>query len=132
MKTYKNRYGDLFIFTKEDQSQDILWEGDFEFSRFGWPNDYSKAYSEYLRDGGDMEIEEFEDAVHEYDEENRQYVYEKYLKLVTSNKSIINMVDPSGGPYITSGYDMGRIGEEFNGMIVKELKRTPTGYKIIC
>ena len=132
MKTYKNRYEDLFIFTKEDQSQDILWEGDFEFSRFGWPNDYSKAYSEYLRDGGDMEIEEFEDAVHEYDEENRQYVYEKYLKLVTSNKSIINMVDPSGGPYITSGYDMGRIGEEFNGMIVKELKRTPTGYKIIC
>lgn len=130
MITYRNRHDDVFIFTLDNEGN-ILWEGDFEWCRYGMPNDYSKAYGEYLRDGGDMEIEEFQEVVYEYDEEKKQYVYERYLNLVTSNKDIIDMVDPSGGPYITSGDDMGRVGEEFKGMIVKEFKRIPTGYKII-
>jgi len=130
MVTYKNRYGDVFTFTK-DEDGNILWEGNFEFCRYGMPNDYSKAYGEYLRDGGDMEIEEFQNTVHEYDEDKREYPHVKYLNLVTSNKDVIDMVDPSGGPYIASGNNMGRYGEEFDGMIVSEFKKIPTGYKII-
>jgi hypothetical protein len=30
MTTYKNRYGDVFTFTKDD-NHDILWEGNFEY-----------------------------------------------------------------------------------------------------
>jgi hypothetical protein len=41
------------------------------------------------------------------------------------------MVDPSGGPYIGSGDNMGSYGEEFKGMIVERFERIDTGYKII-
>ncbi len=41
------------------------------------------------------------------------------------------MVDPSGGPYMHSGYDMGMFDESFKGMIVKEFKSVPEGYLII-
>lgn len=43
----------------------------------------------------------------------------------------IEMIDPSGGPYIGSGANMGRYGKEFEGMIVKEFTKAPTGYNII-
>lgn len=130
MVTYKNRYEDVFTFTKGEDGN-ILWEGDFEFCRFGYPNDYTKAYNAYVADGGKLSFNEFQDVVHEYDDEKRAYTHVKYLNLITSNKNVIDMVDPSGGPYIKSKDNMGRVGEEFQGMIVKEFKRIPTGYKII-
>jgi hypothetical protein len=49
MREYKNRYGDLFTFT-EDDNHDVLWEGNFEFCRIGMPNDYTRAYEAYLKD----------------------------------------------------------------------------------
>ena len=49
MKKYVNRYGDKFTFT-ENVDHDILWEGNFEFCRIGMPNDYTKAYEEYIKD----------------------------------------------------------------------------------
>ena len=59
MTTYKNRYGDVFTFTKDD-SQDILWEGNFEYCRFGMPNDYTEAYDAYCNDVGNLlTMEEF-------------------------------------------------------------------------
>jgi hypothetical protein len=38
------------------------------------------------------------------------------------------MVDPSGGPYITSGMSLGNFG--FKGYVVKDFKKINTGYKI--
>lgn len=113
MKTYKmtNRYGDKFTFTPQEDGT-ILWEGPFEYCRFGYPNDYTKAFFEYIRDtGGGISLEQFIELVHAYDEVKESYVLEdrKYAELVTSNTAIINMVDPSGGPMLTSG------------MIIKEI-----------
>ena len=34
---YENRYGDVFTFTKQEDGN-VLWEGNFEFHRYGWPN----------------------------------------------------------------------------------------------
>lgn len=82
-----NRYGDVFTFTKQEDGN-ILWEGDFEYCRYGWPNN---------PDG-------------------------------TSNTNIINMVDPSGGPYITEGTNMKRFG--LKG-VVKEFLPNDNGYLII-
>jgi hypothetical protein len=59
---YTNRYGDVYTFTKQENG-DVLWEGNFEFCRYGFPNN---------PDG-------------------------------TSNTDVIDMVDPSGGPYLTRG-----------------------------
>jgi len=133
---YKNRYGDVHTFTKTEDGN-ILWEGNFEYSRSGWPNVYTEAYAHYVLDGGDMDLEQFEKEVHEavYDE-NRNYVgmseiNQKYGKLVYSDTSIINMLDTSGGPYISSEMDMGRFAEEFEEMIVDRFERVETGYKII-
>ena len=53
---YKNRYGDIHTFTPTEDGN-ILWEGNFEYSRYGW----------------------------------------------TDSIDVINMVDPSGGPYIAQG-----------------------------
>ena len=35
MKEYKNRYGDTYTFTL-DLDKNVVWEGDFEFCRFGF------------------------------------------------------------------------------------------------
>ena len=41
------------------------------------------------------------------------------------------MVDPSGGPYMHSGYDMGMFDESFKGMIVEEFKPVNGNYLLI-
>jgi hypothetical protein len=51
--TYKNRYGDEFTFTR-DENHDILWEGNFKYSRIGMPNDYTRAYEAYLKDSKEL------------------------------------------------------------------------------
>jgi hypothetical protein len=134
MKVYKmtNRYGDEFTFTPQEDGT-ILWEGDFEHCRFGWPNDYTKAFFEYTRDtGGGISLEQFIELVHAYDDEKKSYVLEdrKYGELVTSNTAVINMVDPSGGPYLCSGMAVESISEELEDMEIERFEPIPEGYKI--
>lgn len=43
----------------------------------------------------------------------------------------IEMVDPSGGPYLQSGQDVGIILSELEGKVIKEFTKAPTGYNII-
>ena len=77
-ETYTNRYGDSFVFTLLKDGN-IQWEGNFEYCRYGWPND---------------------------------------------SVDIINMVDPSGGPYLTEGM-------KIMGKTIKEFKSNKEGYLII-
>jgi hypothetical protein len=132
MKEYKNRYDDIYTFTLDD-NEDILWEGDFKWCRFGWPNDYTKAYQAYLddREGVDedniLSLEEFKNDVHVYIDD--KHLYPEYVKMVESLTDQISMVDPSGGPYISRGMPLSQFG--FKGYIVKDFKPIETGYKII-
>ena len=127
--TYKNRYGDEFTFT-EDNNQDVLWEGEFKYCRFGMPNDYTKAYEAYCNDvETPMPLEEFKTAVHHYNNETHTYDYSEYNRMVESLTNEIDMIDPSGGPYITRGMSLGSFG--FKDYVVKDFKRIDTGYKII-
>lgn len=129
MKEYKNRYGDVFTFT-EDENHDILWEGNFEFCRTGMPNDYTDAYAAYCKDEEDpMPLERFQNAVHNYDDETLAYDYPEYIKLVKSLKDEIDMVDPSGGPYLSRGMSLDSLG--FKGYKIVDFKSTGTGIKII-
>lgn len=129
---YKNRYNDVFTFT-EDENHDVLWEGNFEYCRIGMPNDYTKAYQAYLddREGIDEDkifsLEEFKLNVHEY--YGGYYIYPDYVKLVESLKDEIDMVDPSGGPYISRKMKLDSFG--FKNYVVKDFKWIGTGYKII-
>jgi hypothetical protein len=127
--TYKNRYGDEFTFTR-DESHDILWEGDFKYCRFGMPNDYTRAYEAYCNDvETPMPLDEFKKAVHQWDDETLTYDYPEYVKMVDTLTDEIDMIDPSGGPYISRGMPMDSFG--FKKYVVKDFKRIDTGYKII-
>jgi len=122
MTTYKNRYGDIFIFS-EDDNGDILWEGKFEYYRVGYPNDYTKAYNVYVADGGKLSFNEFKNVVHESDEHN------KYNRLVESVQDKIDMVDPSGGPYISMRTPLDSLG--FKDYKIAGFEYIETGFKII-
>ena len=108
----------------------IQWDGKFEYVRVGFPNDYTESYKAYTNLGGLMGFKEFKEEVHRsiYDE-NDKYVgpcdiARVYGKLVKSKKDVINMVDPSGGPYLSEGM-------EIMGKTIKEFKSNKDGYLII-
>jgi len=128
---YRNRYGDIFTFSKTEDG-DLLWEGNFEWCRCGWPNVYDDAYNRYIGDGGELSLEEFKIKVHEYNYDTNKWTMDtKYQQLIFSDLNKMDMVDPSGGPYISSGYDMGVFDKSLEGIIVEEFKSIETGYKII-
>ena len=136
MVKYTNRYNDVHTFTKVDETK-ILWQGNFDHSRFSWPNVYKEAYEQYRKDGGDLHIEDFKKEVHNYiHDENGKYVgpseiANKYATMVYSDRNTINMVDPSGGPYLTRGIDLGEyLGKEFENRIVSSFEPVKTGYLI--
>lgn len=80
---YTNRYRDVFTFTYDPETDKILWEGNFEYSRYGWENDVNK-------------------------EDNRY-----------------SMVDPSGGPYISSGMESKFIIKDLKGKYVDYMSINP-------
>ena len=86
MVNYKNRYGDVFTFTKQEDGN-VLWEGNFEHHRCSWSN----------------------------------------------NPDIIDIVDPSGGPYVQVGKMLSHLlhDTDFN-IIVESFERVDTGYLIKC
>ena len=131
MVEYKNRYGDVYTFTKQEDGN-VLWEGSFKYHRTSSPNVYKEAYQQYRKDGGDMHIEDFKKEVHHYDDVTFEHseISKKYRSLVYSDINTIDMVDPSGGPYITEGMDMEWIDKSFKGRIVSSFIPVETGYLI--
>jgi hypothetical protein len=136
---YTNRYRDVFTYSKTEDGN-ILFEGEFKWMRCSWPNVYGDAYRAYMEDNspyGIMEFEEFKEAVHKYEygdeTDSGKYVMEdrKYANLVYSDRSKIDMIDPSGGPYMHSGHDMGMFDESFKGLIIEEFKPMDGNYLIV-
>ena len=124
---YKNRYGDVFTF-EQLENGNVQWSGNFEYCRYGMPNDYSLAWEVFQEDYGGLSYEDFKKSVHAYDEEKNQYVFPDLVPLITSKTDVINMVDPSGGPFITEGMDLKQFGVEG---IVKEFISNEDGYEIV-
>ena len=55
-----------------------------------------------------------------------------YMKRVFNAETFkTEAVDPSGGPFIQVGLDMGYIDESFDGQIVDGFEQTEKGYKIL-
>jgi hypothetical protein len=75
-----------------------------------------------------MSLKQFKEEVHRYDDETHQYVYDKYNRMVESIKDKIDMIDPSGGPYISVGMSLSSFG--FKDLKVKDLKWCEEGYII--
>jgi hypothetical protein len=122
---YHNRYRDEITFEHIDD--EVIMKGGNWF-RFGLENDYSKAYHQYVMDGGAAEMEEFNKLVHEYDKELLQYteLAKTYQPLVFSSDEI-SMVDPSGGPYISLGNNLKEFWPKgkYQDLIVESIKFVP-------
>ena len=134
MTNYTNRYGDQYKFELMPNGN-IMWTGKFEWCRWGMPNVYDKAYAKYQEDGGTESLLIFTKMVHEWDDEKSCWTEfaNKYSQYVYSDKDTIDMVDPSGGPYIARGNNMEKyFGKEFTGKIVHSFKRHEEGYEIVC
>ena len=136
--SYSNRYGDEYTFTRQ-KDDTVLWKGPFTYIRIGYPNVYKEAYQQFRKDGGELNQYDFEDKVHEqlYDEEGHWIkagpITEKYSKLVYSDHDNINMVDPSGGPFIKEHSNLGiMFGEELKGLCVTSFiwNKEKNGYEI--
>jgi len=129
MKEFINRYNDVFTFEYNEKGN-IQWSGNFEHCRFGVANVYDDAYNEYKKDGGTLSMKEFIEEVHYYDPETFESseISKTYRELVYSDWNTITMVDPSGGPYISKGFDMSFFEMEgkVNGFI-----RNEDGYEIV-
>lgn len=122
---YSNRYNDEYTFTKIDEG--ILWEGDFKYCRFAWPNDYTEAYALYSKEEENpVCLDDFKIKVHNYNSDT----FKKYAKYIKSNKSKVCMVDPSGGPYIAENMNLSILCKEFKDMIVDSFEVKKNGYLI--
>lgn len=134
MIKHTNRYGDIHTF-ELDADQNVIWRGNFSHCRYGFPNVYIEAYEQYRKDGGDIHIEQFKEEVHKYDPKTwkASEISEKYRSLVHSDTNTIDMVDPSGGPYMASNTDLGDyLGEEFTDRCVRSFEFIEGGnWKII-
>ena len=125
----KNRYNDIYTFTKVDEG--VLMEGDFKWIRCGWPNVYEEAYEAYCIDTSEpISLEEFKREVHHYDTFKAGKIAKKYAPLIRSDKTKIDMVDPSGGPYLHSGMDLGYVSPKLKGMIIDSFVSNKEGFLI--
>jgi hypothetical protein len=130
-ETITNRYNDESTFT-ELKDGNIQWNGNFEYARCGFPNDYSRAYKSFSenKDEEPLTLEEFIVEVHRaiYDDDGKYVehgpIADRYQKLVTSKMNVIDMVDPSGGPYMSAGMSL-------MGRTIVEFKSNKEGYLIV-
>ena len=134
MTTYINRYGEDYHFELQPNGN-IKWTGNFEWHRCGYPNVYDTAYAQYVADGGTDSELVFKTRVGEWDNEASTWTEfaKKYMHLVYSDTESIDMVDPSGGPYIAAGQDMGWFHESFKGKMVTKMipLQGESGYEIV-
>jgi hypothetical protein len=66
-----------------------------EFMRYGWPNVYTKAYEKYI-----------ESARVDEDSFESNALLKMFGKYIYSDRETIDMVDPSGGPYLAIGNNL--------------------------
>lgn len=120
---YYNRYKDKLTFEHEGKTVEMT--GHSPYYRIGYPNVYDKAYQTYLEDNAKhliplMNFEEFKEEVHNY---SKNPAMRPYIELVYSDPDTIDMVDPSGGPYLTVGTNLKSFfGKDYEDLVIKEIK----------
>ena len=130
---YYNRYKDKITF--DHKGKTVTMSGYSPYYRYSWPNVYDTAYEKYvesavvdaeLQDSQIMTQEEFEQALHvRKDEDSYGYnaLYILFGKYIYSNKDVIEMVDPSGGPYLSLGTNLRMFfGRDYEDLIVESIE----------
>jgi len=123
MKTsYQNRYGDNIVFEKIEDNSIKLSGYNPSWIRIGYENLYDKAYDKYCEDNNKpMSLNDFKEEIHNY-EEGKNNPLNIYRSLVETDKNIISMFDPSGGPYIEINSNLKYYFNQKEDLIVKNIK----------
>ena len=130
---YYNRYKDKITF--DHKGKTVTMSGYSPYFRYSWPNVYDTAYEKYVESAVvDAKLEgtqiltqeEFVEALHARKDENEygyNALYKLFGKYIYSNKDVIEMVDPSGGPYLSVGTNLKEFfGREYEDLIIESIK----------
>jgi hypothetical protein len=113
---YHNRYKDKITF--DHKGKTVTMSGYSPYFRYGYPNVYDKAYEKYvesahvdakLESNQILTREEFEKVLFvtkDEDSYESNALYKLFGKYIYSDMNTIDMIDPSGGPYITVGSNL--------------------------
>lgn len=101
MVTYENRYGDKYIFILKD-FETIEVKGDFSMYRLSPLLDYADEYNKSIFD---LDLYKFIDT-----------------KGIGKPTEYQYMIDPTGGPYLVIGMDLGSILPQFKNLIITKIK----------
>jgi len=119
---YKNRDGNIFEF-HEQKDGTILWKGDFKYYSISYVEDIDEIYSIFLKNKKKSLLTEKKPSLTK--EEFRKHMNFGYSSEIFKEFVVYrgaNHVDPSGGPLIGIGMDMGLITNKMIGKIVKNIK----------
>ena len=129
--TYYNRYRDEIEFELRDENTITMTGG--KWMRYGWPNNYDRAYVAYRQKVTTLEepdydllvedilenglrpftkaefVEAMQGNLHDYEEKKAVPALKELWKHVYSDTSTYDMVDPSGGPYLCTGMDLAEL-----------------------
>ena len=141
--TYCNRYKDNITF--EHKGKTVTMSGYSPYYRIGWPNKYDVAYTKYLvsayldaklEKNQMLTQEEFEKVLHvtkDEDSYESNALYKLFGKYIYSDTDTIDMIDPSGGPYLTVGMNLKIFfGTDYQDLIIESIKvgKNNTKFKI--
>ena len=130
---YYNRYNDKITF--DHKGKTVTMSGYSPYFRYSWPNKYDVAYTKYLASAYlDAKLEqsqmltqeEFEKVLY-IDKDDTGWhnnaLYKLFGKYIYSDKDTIDMVDPSGGPYLSRGMNLKQFfGKGYEDLIIESIK----------
>ena len=130
---YYNRYNDKITF--DHKGKTVTMSGYSPYFRYSWPNVYDLAYEKYVESAVvDVKLEgnqilsqeEFEKVLY-IDKDgtgwHKNTLYQLFGKYIYSDKDTIDMVDPSGGPYLSRGMNLKQFfGKNSEDLIIESIK----------
>jgi len=130
---YHNRYNDKITF--DHKGKTVTMSGYSPYFRYSWPNKYDVAYEKYVTsaiidaklEGNQLlTLEEFEKALYVEKDGTGRYnnaLYKLFGEYIYSDKDTIDMVDPSGGPYLSRGRNLKEFfGRDYEDLIIESIK----------
>jgi hypothetical protein len=115
---YRNRDSDAIHFKDDVVNKIVEMTGYTPHYRIGLQNDYSYAYKEYCKDNPLPQLA-FSKFISLLFEEEYLKPYKQYIK--STDK--IEFFDPSGGPFINIGQQLGYYFGDGKSRIVKEIQK---------
>ena len=113
-----SRYGDKVKFIVSSKEVVMSSEAEASYYRAAYKNDYSNAYGEFMAsnffDGRSRK--DFEESI-----EGDELLRDNFMKYAEST-SELSYVNLPGGPFVSTGMDLGALSREMDGLVVESIE----------